>query len=254
LNPGDDFEAPPVFEAVMGIEFGPLPISLTSLAGLHPKVATQYPGTNEAPALPPTVIGARPGVINLNFGLTTGPPPVRLWFLTAAGDYLVQLQKDRLVLNWRKVEGGSDYPRYEAFRARFEDLLQLFFEHLESLGVGPIVVTAVEFASAPPHDIYAIFHDLEEPMPGKEVEIRFQTVRDLTALDGSVRGRLAVQSEPVREGDQNTFRMSITTHFFPDGMLEHDSVVQLFDAAHAASRAAFGALTTAKMKEQWGLR
>ena len=48
-------------------------------------------------------------------------PPYRLWFLSATGARLVQLQADLLALNWRRtvedVVVDDDYPRYTTLRA-----------------------------------------------------------------------------------------------------------------------------------------
>ena len=40
------------------------------------------------------------------------PPPLRTWMVSANGETLLQVQRDRLFFNWRSV--GPDYPRFSA--------------------------------------------------------------------------------------------------------------------------------------------
>ena len=60
----------------------------------------------------------------------------RCWFVTRGGQQLIQLQQDRLILNWRRIQVDDVYPRYERLRPELERVaneLALFFEQ-EGLG------------------------------------------------------------------------------------------------------------------------
>ena len=47
---------------------------------------------------------------------------VRFWFLTEDGSWLIQIQRDHFVINWRKSRGDEVYPRYAGeMRPRFEE-------------------------------------------------------------------------------------------------------------------------------------
>ena len=62
-------------------------------------------------------------------------PAPRVWFIGSNEAHLVQVQQDRFVFNWRRIE-GDDYPRYEHVKASFQEHFRIFQEFLaeEQLG------------------------------------------------------------------------------------------------------------------------
>src|SRR5258708_1658 len=63
---------------------------------------------------------AQPGVqFDIGFGLRHP----RFWFLNKEGTELLQFQADKLIHNWRQVDGqpGAEYPRYETIVGRFSE-------------------------------------------------------------------------------------------------------------------------------------
>jgi uncharacterized protein (TIGR04255 family) len=73
-----------------------------------------------------------------------GPPIFRTWFTTEDEVYVVQLQPDRLVLNWRKR--GDSYPRFEPILERFIDALLKFWSFLKSENLNPTPINQVELS------------------------------------------------------------------------------------------------------------
>jgi uncharacterized protein (TIGR04255 family) len=112
-----EFDHPPVYEAVIGIEFNALNLGAVKLAGLQTVWGAKYPTVQELPALEPSVAAGQPGPL-ASFSISMALPALRLWFLEPTGHFIVQVQRDRLLLNWRKLEDGV-YPRYAALRERF---------------------------------------------------------------------------------------------------------------------------------------
>jgi len=59
-------------------------------------------------------------------------PGTRVWFLSESGSHLVQVQGDRLVVNWRKTPDSQEYPRYHTLSPQFareaEELLAFLSE------------------------------------------------------------------------------------------------------------------------------
>ena len=45
----------------------------------------------------------------------------RLWLQSATGDRVVQLQQDRIVVNWKQGTNDSTYPRYRSIRKALLD-------------------------------------------------------------------------------------------------------------------------------------
>jgi uncharacterized protein (TIGR04255 family) len=125
-----DFGIPPVIEVVLGIQFDPIPGFTTSHVGLLWRhFRDQFPRTEDKAPLesvreefgPP-----RPQLAPLRLEFLEGPPAPRTWFLKGDGTELVQLQRDRIVHNWRKVGIDAEYPRYEPIKETFrQDVLKL---------------------------------------------------------------------------------------------------------------------------------
>lgn len=102
-----EFDRPPLIEMVVGIRFLPESgLRLFTLNALVEKWKKSYPRIQE---VPPLLEWADPGSAE-PFQLTVGHP-FRLWFVDDSEHELVQLQADRLLVNWRKL-GAGQYPRY----------------------------------------------------------------------------------------------------------------------------------------------
>lgn len=106
------FQRPPVREVGLAIQFrSPLRLRVVDLGALWHEFRDGYPGLEEHPRVGPMLL-ASPA---LSFGvqLVDAPDLPRLWFLSDDGTQLVQVQGDRLVVNWRRLSGTDEYPRYE---------------------------------------------------------------------------------------------------------------------------------------------
>jgi len=128
-----DFENPPVVEVALGIQFEePVTSDGRTLGRFWPTVREDYPRLEQQPGLPPQSEEFGPPAPP-SFEFLTGPPPARHWLLNEPGDWLIQLQPDRIMLNWRRVSEGHEYPRYEALRP----LLRTHLDTLLGLPDGP---------------------------------------------------------------------------------------------------------------------
>jgi uncharacterized protein (TIGR04255 family) len=109
------FRKPPVVEVAMAIAFAPLPgLQFAALADLRGRWITDFPFTEEQPFLesPPTTQQS----IKVEFG----PPPRRIWLVSSQKDRVLQIQRDRLIANWRSIPPEkSEYPRYQPLRDEF---------------------------------------------------------------------------------------------------------------------------------------
>lgn len=109
-----DFSTPPVAEAVIAAEFPDVPeLSAVRLIELQREWAEDYPELELRDALPPMA------VVGPMFQFAT-QPSLRIWALNQASGMLVQLQSNRIAVNWRALEGGAPYPRYESLRNEFD--------------------------------------------------------------------------------------------------------------------------------------
>lgn len=132
-----DFKKPPLHEVVIGIQFQP-PIGYTQiLAGkVRALFEDRFPDVQELPNLPPQFETFGTAAIQQS-GLmfVSSSQHNRYWFCSNKDPtQLIQFQQDRLLHNWRKVEGyPSEYPRFEKMYENFEfetKKLELFFRTL----------------------------------------------------------------------------------------------------------------------------
>ena len=70
-------------------------------------------------------------------------PRIRFWFLNNSGR-LIQVQRDRLIVNWRKEVESAGYPRYGSLRTELEKRLAEFSEFLVNHHQGPLRPNAIE--------------------------------------------------------------------------------------------------------------
>ena len=118
-----DFPNAPLIEVALSVQFQPLPLYTSAHAGeFWQKIRDDFPVTQEQPPIPQVneFFGSNrpsPGFIDigLNFGLTG----LRSWFMSEDGGFLIQIQRNRFVLNWRKTGPNPTYPRYEPIRKMF---------------------------------------------------------------------------------------------------------------------------------------
>jgi uncharacterized protein (TIGR04255 family) len=129
-----------VSEVALSVQLQPLQMFTSAHAGeFWQSIKQDFPISQEQPPLGP--IGEFFGSVNsaqvgMPFTLQMGMPGIRNWFVSSDGTYLLQIQRDRFALNWRKTLGQPDYPRYPVLRAKFVELFELFSQFVEKAGVG----------------------------------------------------------------------------------------------------------------------
>jgi uncharacterized protein (TIGR04255 family) len=254
-----EFDRPPVYEAVIGLEFNALNLGALKLAGLQAIWADEYPSPQEMPALEPSIAIGQPGPVAA-FSFSILPPPLRLWFTDPSGHFLVQVQRDRLLLNWRKLDDGN-YPRYEALRERFAKVADQFRDYVRVELNAVVVPTAAEFsyinrvpAGLNADEIYTVFKQPLTQLPGEVLFTRFQQVRNIPTTDFGAPGQMTISSDPVQDPSGAAIQMAISTRFFPQPTEFGDGTWALLDGARTISRQTFVALATDEMKKEWGVR
>lgn len=139
-----EFGAPPVVEVVLSVQFQPLwRLRPIELAGLRDRWRADYPIVQEQPPLPPEIEGPVGGPAQFQF--VVGPAfQTRLWFLNEGQTELLQIQHDRLSVNWRKATGDSTYPRYRHVRNVFEHRFRDLEAFVADNQLGDIGITQAE--------------------------------------------------------------------------------------------------------------
>lgn len=259
-SPGlPSFSRPPVAEVVVGVEFEPIPqLGAVGLVRLADRWADEYPTVTEVPALPPTFgRGSMLPPEALGDDVATLVPMLRLWLISKSNDFLVQIQNDRLLLNWRRIAEEHNYPRYRsALRDRFAGLWGDFKSYLESIGGGPARTTFVEstfvnrYVTVPgPAESsqagLSFVNALPAAMPGAGQELHFQVVRDLGD------GQLTVKGSPGLHDGRSIYNLHLVTKLQTSGSPDIGDILPVLDRAHDCSVTAFGATTSDEKHQAW---
>src|SRR4051812_28021302 len=111
-GPLPDYARPPVIEVAVGVEFFPVEeLDTVQLVRLHDVWRDRYPLIQLQPEV------ASGPQLPIVFG---GVLPVRLWSQSENQESLIQVQADRLIVNWRRFAENREYPRYGTLRAEFQ--------------------------------------------------------------------------------------------------------------------------------------
>lgn len=263
MNDLPEFEDPPVIEVALSAQFRTLPgLRGLAVAPLRELWRDRYPRVEELPPLPSMAEGEVTG--GPVFEFTVGFPAVRFWFLSDDGTELVQLQHDRLSVNWRPLGSGKAYPRYPAMRQMFADRytdLRRFAE-AERLGkpqITQLELTYINAVTVDPGDMGKLGRILAtwQAVPGHHLgepeqvraEMSFQ-VKDL----GAGNSRLWVQVGPGQRGagiPATLLTLLIRGVATGEGL---EGALTFLDDAHQHVVRSFAELTTAEMHANWRLR
>lgn len=132
--PLPEYDKPPVHEVVCGILFDRLDKFLNTYLGiLWEKYKAEYTQCQEVAPLMPVIETFDRSEPNLDV-----LPLPRTWFVHAADHKIIQVQRDRFLHNWRKVQQADPYPRYETIIGDFRNHLSKFTEFLNENELGAL--------------------------------------------------------------------------------------------------------------------
>lgn len=132
------YKKPPVIEVVCGIAFKRIEHFKAPHLGLFwQKLRNDYPTCQHAPPLgfPPVPSGPP-----IEFEL----PLPRIWFIDKKKSGLIQLQSDRFLYNWRKMDQKEPYPRYRIIIDAFKKNFAIFENFIQEEGLGSLTFTECE--------------------------------------------------------------------------------------------------------------
>ncbi|MDX2702167.1 TIGR04255 family protein [Streptomyces sp. PA03-6a] len=258
-----DFERPPVIEVACGVQFRAVQgLRGVALAPLYNQWREQFPTVQEQPPLPPVVEPNAAGgpAIQLFFG---NGQDVRLWFIDPSGHDLVQLQQDRLIVNWREGEPRGEYPRFASVRKNLADRLADLSDFLDRDGLGKLEIThaevsyinAIEATGGSLGTLDGVVRGWPT-FPGHHLG---QPVGARAAFDFPVpglgpAGHLAVALGPGgRLNGEVAVFMTMTAQGRTDGT-SIDAALAFIDDAHEHVVRSFAELTTEAQHAQWGRR
>lgn len=252
------FDRPPVSEVALAVGFQPLDgLRAIQLGPLWEAWRADYPLVDEQPPLPPLAAQDFGRGLSVSFG---SPPVNRQWFLSSDGDRLVQLQSDRLVVNWRETAGQS-YPRYTELRREFAHRLRDVDAFSVEGGWGALTYTDVELtyvnligeANGAPTRAEDVLSTLAEP-PADEVGVPVDTrvMQTFRAPQGVPDLDLTVSAGP---GSDPRGEPKLVLTLVVRGTVaaaDPSAALTLLDAAHILLVRGFSALTRPTMQTLWG--
>lgn len=261
-----EFTRPPVVEVALGIQFRPLSgLRGINLGPLRDRWRGPYPQVEEQPPLPPAV-EAFPTPGELTFQLNVGAvPPVRYWFLSETGTELVQLQQDRLIVNWREGAPTTPYPRYGALRQQFTDRVADLQQFLLDGNYGVLDVTqaevsyinAVSVSDRGPANLSALLRnwgDLSGNHLGDPEQANVGLVFRVPNIGrGPVRMHIAIDPAQKASDAAPAMFFTLMVRGAPTTATT-DAALQFMDGAHEHLLTSFDELTSDTMHEVWGRR
>jgi uncharacterized protein (TIGR04255 family) len=263
-----DFRKPPVAETVLSLQFEPIS-GLTSphLGVLWSRFRQELPLIEEHPQLPPVFEKFDPpSPAQVEVTIEEKPPLPRVWFVNDTKTELIQMQVNRFIHNWRKVEGMEPYPHYEPIREKFRSEVAVLEEFLREEKLGRLAVNQCEVTyvnHVEPSGVWDRHGQLEKVfsmwsglvnasfLPDPEdagLHMRF-VIPDET---GQPIGRLHVVVHPAWKKTDNSpiLALNLTARGGPigDGI---EGAFAFFDLARKWIVKGFADLTTPEMQRVW---
>lgn len=256
-----EFWNPPIIEAVLGVEFQPVAGWGVPHFGLFwQEIRADYPSFDVK--LP---LRNAPGGLAGEIGLAVVErPEVRCWFIDESQSRLLQLQDDRLVINWRKVrqEDAERYPKYTASRQIFEREWQRYHEFLKREGLGVPAVRACEVSyinHIEKGGVWRTFGDLHKVFthwapPTTETGLPSPDGVAVNMVYSLPKERLNLKLEiatAIRHADmKEVLQFTLTARGGPESSAT-EAVLNWLDRAHDVVAGAFKQLTTDQVRETW---
>lgn len=270
-----DFEAPPVVEVALGVQFQPLVgLGAKHLALLFERWRNEFPVWEDQPPLQAVKewfgVAGQPSV-NLRLDVRALPPLRRAFFFNQKRTALRQVQADRFVRNWQRSD--APYPRYDddetsdgaGLRSRFRSDLKQFIEFVGEHKLGDFLpnqceVTYVNHIPRAGDSGAASLSVLLAPWRGTFSDEFLDVPESVEAAlhfvirddDGSSVGRLHIEAAPVRDlqSGEELSRLTLTARGVPLGK-GVDGVLGFLDLGRRHIVKGFASVTTTEMHAKW---
>ena len=142
-RPPVKFENPPVVEVVAGVSFKlAQPLQTVDIGSYWNQIRINFPNVAEAAPIQNIVEGS--GLPSVELQMLNVPPLRRVWFSSANGQRLLQLQDDRFLFNWKRLDKKNEYPSFDSIFPEFLQKYEEFKEFLKRLGRGDLNITQLE--------------------------------------------------------------------------------------------------------------
>jgi len=251
------FENPPVNEVVMGVQFDALHGLLSPHIGKFWSVVEHdYPNCTDNPPILSQIEDFNTMQLVSQHTISLGPKPdlPRVFLEDDKGHWLIQIQRDRFLHNWRIITDESEYPRYPEVCRRFFEQWEQFRTFVEENKIGAIRIVQLE-----------ITYSNRIPLPSSKANQVFRDIRwqdDKRALSPpeslnfscSFKSqkqpkRLRTTIKPAFRDNQEEMRFELTVR---GHLAERESTEDWFAEGRRWIVQAFADLTTSEWHTKWG--
>lgn len=255
------YDRPPVVEVALAIQFeSPIGYRSVDLARIAECWQDTLPDVSERPPLGPMAVELESPSVAFKVSDESVTP--RLWLQNAEGSQLLQLQQDRLVVNWRKLPKDTPYPHYETIRV----FLVEAWERLSS------ITRRLNLALPPPSICEVLYVNRPEAVVGHDSPDDMSTI--VAPWTGSVsddflpppsgagffarfalpdeRGWLIIEGQSGLSGDDRRLTgLNLVSRGWASSP-DLDGALDFMDLAHEWIVMGFTCITTAEAHERWG--
>lgn len=265
-DPLPRFDAPPVVETVLSLQFPPLADYCSPMAGWFwksyvSKLGGDWSKIQEVQTIADQfeLFGSDAGWATPGFQFITGQVPGRTQIVRADEERMIQIQNSRVILNWKRVAG--EYPSYAVLLPEFDAVVAQFANFARDAGFGEIVPNQWEITYVN-HllrgemwesfgDLKEIFNDIFPPevLPTLSADTLNNSWRYTL---GENLGRLHINLAHARLPPENNETLRL--QFVARGPVQSNEAAQIhkcFDLGHETIVRAFTALTTPSAHKHW---
>ena len=270
------FRHPPLVEVVHGVQFKRVPMTIVHPGLFFECIKDKFPKSQTVPTIPslqplfePT-LRQPPSALQL---MEADELP-RAWFIADDDIMLLQLQVDRLLLNWRKEPTYAVYPHFENVHERFNEAYAAFEQFLATEGLGSLEPELCELtyinhipANRPDggakalRDVFLSWNDdigpeWRQPVDGLNWSARYTLRYGEGTADARMTANLSQIGKPgVSKGEQPSeipryFQLDISVHGRPLGVGQ-EGVAAFHQRAHSDIVNYFKAVTSASAHLEW---
>jgi uncharacterized protein (TIGR04255 family) len=272
-EPLPKFDAPPVVETAMSVQFVRLQPFPTAIVGWFWKeFLPSLPGDArwekavDAPRLEDSFerFGDQEKWGRLGFRMSTSPEPNRVQISRSDNERMIQVQDSRFVLNWMK-QSDAAYPSFRQLSKEFWELFPIFETFAAKAECGPVEQNQWELSyinHIAKDDLWQSTNEWANVIPGLSFPsaVVAEPTAEPTSLDWrfnfpNERGRLQVNIQNVKKDptSDNLMQLVLTAR----GSINQERGWDLrsgFDLGHEAIVRSFAAMTSSKAQKLWKRR
>jgi uncharacterized protein (TIGR04255 family) len=271
-----EFGDPPVVEVAISVQFKPLDRLRSAHFGLIWSLLLKngFTRTEDHGTIEPSMeeFGAPPRTAPAGVSVemySDAPPLPRVWFLNDRENELVQIQRDRLTVNWRQGASPEPYPRYASVIKRFREALGILAEFVRTEDLGVLAPTQCEVTYVNhilPGSVWSKHSDLDRVIATWRNEYSdsyleapedagFRVRYRMNDEQGNPIGRLHVMLHPAyRSADSLPILVLNLTGRGKPANADSDQVFSLLDREHEWIVRGFASLTSKQMHHLWRRR